>query len=110
MSKKPDSLEETLEPLSTQELAALERLPNALLRLRQDFEKLLTRLRKKKDSPTHDLVVSRLECLVVDRLTPALADLSSIAETARGHFEIEGEGPDLDPGSRHLDPGSRSSK
>jgi hypothetical protein len=73
--------------LSAHDLATLERLQETLLRRQEEFGRFAARLRRKKGSPAHSLVVSRLECLMADRLAPALAELASIAETARGNFE-----------------------
>lgn len=74
------------EALPGQELARLERLGEQIRNLSESVERLLIRLRRKQ-SPTHYLVRSRLECLVADHIGPALKDLASIEETARGNYE-----------------------
>lgn len=76
----------TNQALPAQELARLERLGEQIRGLAESVERLLIRLRRKQ-SPTHYLVRSRLECLVADHVNPALTDLASIEETARGNYE-----------------------
>ena len=73
--------------LSAQDLDTLERLQETLLRRQEEFGRFAARLRRKKGSLPHSLVVGRLECVMADRLAPALAELASIAEMARGNFE-----------------------
>jgi hypothetical protein len=74
--------------LTTQELASLEGLEGRMTRQLEDLARFVTRLKRKKRSPVHFLVRSRLECLIADRLAPALRELESISETARGNFDL----------------------
>ena len=74
--------------LPTQELASLEALQDRMTRQLEALARFVTRLKRKKRSPVHFLVRSRLECLIADRLAPALRELESISETARGNFDL----------------------
>ena len=72
--------------LSTQELARLERLADQLRRGLEGVNRFVLYLQR-KPAPVHFLVRSRLECLITDHLSPAVRDLASIGETARGNHE-----------------------
>lgn len=77
------------EPLETRDLLRLERLQRRLESYVAGFEGFKTSLKnKKRTSPVEALVRARLECLVADLLSPALRDLESISEVARGNVEL----------------------
>jgi hypothetical protein len=79
------------EPLPARDLAALESFQEDLARQREKVGRFIRRLKRKKGSPVHYLVCSRLECVMADRLDPAVRELEAIAGVGRGGFEV-GEG------------------
>jgi hypothetical protein len=77
-----DSLEP--EPLPARDLAALERFQEDLARQREKVDRFIRRLKRKKGSAVYYLVRSRLECVMADRLDPAVRELEAIAVVGRG--------------------------
>lgn len=89
-SQAREELQDSLmpEPLETRDLARLERLQMRLESYLAGFEGLKNSLKnRKRISPVEALVRARLECLMADFLSPALRDLDSISEVARGNVE-----------------------
>jgi hypothetical protein len=72
------------EPLPARDLAALERFQEDLARQREKVDRFIRRLKRKKGAPVYYLVCSRLECVIADRVDPALRELEAIAGVGRG--------------------------
>ncbi len=74
------------ESLSAKEIALLEGLTEQVGRDVEAVSQLVGSLEPTK-TRVHQLVRSRLECVVADHLSPAMRDLESIEETARGNLD-----------------------
>lgn len=85
-AKARQSLEDSRipEPLPARDLAALERFQEDMARELEKLERLIRRLRRKKGSPVHYRVRSRLECVMADRVEPAVRELEGILGVGRG--------------------------
>ena len=85
-AKARQSLEDSRmpEPLSARDLAALERFQEDMARQREKLERLIRRLKRKKGSRVHFVVRSRLECLMADRVDPAVRELEGILGVGEG--------------------------
>lgn len=78
---------ESLSPtgsLATGELAELERLTKEQQRLAHRVKRFQARVARQSGSSVHLVVGGRLDCLLADLLTPAVQNLQSIGESARG--------------------------
>jgi hypothetical protein len=74
------------ESLSAQEMTLLESLTEQIRRDVEAVSHFVGSLEPKR-ARAHQLVRSRLECVVADHLSPAVRDLESIEETARGNLD-----------------------
>lgn len=77
------ALEEALTP---RKLARLQALTAQVRRDLEETRRFLGSLQRRR-TRAHVLVRSRLECLVADHLSPAVRDLESILENARGNYD-----------------------
>lgn len=75
------------ESLTAQEIARLESLTEQVRRDVEAVSRFVLALGP-EGKRAHQLVRSRLECVVADHLSPAVRDLESIEETARGNLDV----------------------
>ena len=83
--------EEELDVLTSLEIDKLEGLAAELDLFRFALRDFIKTLSGARETSIRYQVNERLKCVVLDSISPAIADLSNIAETARGAVEEDEE-------------------